>query len=160
MKKHNPLFLIIVFMFLTNCSPETKQSLGFVKAVPDEYRVIKHDILKIPQKSKLPKPGKPTDIKTKQQIINTTTSLLMKEGFNRKNPPHEAELAFLNKLNISGNKEIYDQLSEDAEKHALAEERWQSKIKDTVFFWKKTNKKKAKIIDAEQEIKNLEASET
>lgn len=148
-----------MFGFLTSCSQETKQNLGFVKNMPDEYKVIKHEKLKLPQKTKLTKPGHPTDTRRKQHVTKKTSALLFQEKARDQNPLHGAEKEFLKELGVHGNKEVYSQLSHDSEKSALQEKQWQNKVKDTVFFWKKSNKKKAKVINAEEESKNIEMND-
>ncbi len=160
MKKINALFFIIVSGFFASCSQETKQNLGFVKQMPDEYKVVKHGKLKLPKKTELPKPGRPMDMKRKRSVTRKTSALLLNKSGGAKQPLHTSEKAFLTEVGVSGNKEIYKKLSHDSEKSSMKEKQWQSKVKDTIFFWKKTNKKKANVINAEDEAKNIELNQS
>tara|TARA_R110002050_G_scaffold70425_2_gene151823 strand:- start:47262 stop:47747 length:486 start_codon:yes stop_codon:yes gene_type:complete len=155
MKKFKFLFLGLILGVLTCCSPEAKQSLGFFKAVPDEYRVVKHTKLSMPKTSSLPQPGSQDNLKRKKQVTHKSNSILHGIPQNKKIPLHESEQALLQELKIKPHKEIYKDLNIDQEKEDLEQAKWQGKMKDSVLFWKKSNKKKAKIIDAAEESKKL-----
>ena len=155
MKKIKHLFSGLILGTLACCSPETKQSLGFFKKMPDEYRVVKHTGLTIPKKTSLPEPGSRTNLKRKNQVIKKSNNILLGLTPNRKIPMHQSEQTLAQELHLKPNKGIYKKLNSDQEKEDLEKEKWQSKMTDSVMFWKQTNKKKAKIIDAEEESKRL-----